>query len=196
MKRVILLCLLAAAFAARADVMIFNSTSTNRAIGGGQTLTVVGTGRTVMDVDTRTNVTVSWFTLKGRKYYGVDRTQAHVATVTAAGGAKHTVIGYANMGNDTNGLYHVREGYARGQNVAAAIRPTRSINFPTTLALTSRSIQEGPNGPIASEETGVAKFNQAGTQIANAANETVDAVVTRLVGNLRAQGFVEVVIPQ
>ena len=196
MKILSILCLLGATVATRADVVILNATSTNRVIGLGMTQTVIGSGRVVLDVETGTRVSISWFVLSNQKYFGITRSQPYMNIVVGAGGVRHTVVAYGGMGFDADGRYHVSEGYARGKNVALPIRPTRSVSFPMTFALTARNIQEGPNGTIATEETGVVRFNLLGTQNANAANESVETVIAKVANSLRVQGYAELSTPE
>lgn len=187
--------IMALAFTAQADIAVFKSTTTNKLIGVGGTSKLVGSAHLIIDVDDGSQVTVAWFTRNGQKFFSVTADQSYIGVVTGAAGVRQMVMGYSAMGFDGNGNYYVRQGYGRGKSGRIAIRPTRSIEFAPTMNGTSRVIQEGPNGTVTGEGSGVMRFQKVLTQDANARGDSAASMAARIANSLRAQGYTEIVVP-
>jgi hypothetical protein len=181
---------------AKADILIYSGSSTGKVTGLGSTYKVVTQSKIVVDMDTGFRAAVGWFTLKGQKLFSVDTIQPFRPTIIGAGGLKITVAAYGFMGYDTNGYFHVRNGFGRGVNTVLAITPNRRVDFPAIFQTTEQVVQAGPNGSVAVEGKGVTTFLQAATQASNARGETLPEAIDRFTANIQAQGYTFVAVPE
>ena len=162
--------LLSLASSAKADVLIYNLSLTNRLMGGGASTFVVARGKLFHDIDTGEKVLLYRYVLRGVKLYearcddfGVSQLIVPTGTNTVLASSRRL---RSNIDPDT--VIGLRMFYARGANQVTELRPFRTESVARILRGISREVVDADDGNTYVVETNLeAALNLTATRDAN-----------------------------
>ncbi len=172
--------LLGFAASARADVLVYNLTLTNRLLGGGANTTVIARGKFFHDIDTGDKVMMYRYTLGSVKLYEVHCDNFAVKQVVLPAGTNTVLVNVRQLSSefDPNIIGGVRILYARGGNAPFELRPQRTESVAQALRGISREIVDAIDDNSYVIETGLeAILNAAATVNANTNSKSLAELV-------------------
>lgn len=192
MKRAFfILAVLDFVFTSHADVMIERSTQTMRLTGDNIERTLNFSGFVIRDLDGTNSASIRTITIRGRKFYEVNRDTVPVfsTTVQGANGREFRVIAHGST--ETNEVQTVKvDGLLiKGLNTTLQVSMTRQITYPRVLRGSAHRVDFNGGHYRASENTLTRTYSQTETRAANARGENVETALARIVQRLEATGY-------
>jgi len=174
-----------------AEILIERSIEKIRLTGQNIERTLNFSGFVIRDLDGTNSAAIRTITIRGRKFYEVNRSALPVfsTTVPGANGRQYKVIAHGSTETNKVQMVKVDALLAKGLNSTLQVSDTRQITYPRVLRGSAQRVDSDGGEYRLAENTLTRSFLQTETQTANALGEDVEAALARLVQRLQAAGY-------